>query len=146
MGFKSTDTPRNTEHSLTQGNNFCQTVAEIVLLCPVLPGAPVLDVERLLVFLQLVSESAVDAGDRVMGVQVDVDLGVSGGGGAAAVAGHHPLVDHDNGNLGDHVDGPILIHLLRVHVLKSYGSTVFFGPSLACMGNLVIEPQGRDCD
>jgi len=109
-------------------------------------GISVPSAEISVMFLQLKSESTVDARDRVVRVEVDVNLWVPSGWKSAAVASNHPLsFHHGHWNLLDHVNRPVLVHLLLIHILVSHRSHVIFAPRLACVSLLIIESQSRAC-
>ena len=63
---------------------------------------------------QLVTQAAVDTRNGVVGVEVDVDLGVTEGRVLVAFAGHNPVSDNLGRHLGDQVDGPTRVGLLGV--------------------------------
>jgi hypothetical protein len=63
---------------------------------------------------QLVTQAAIDTRNGFVGVQVDVDFGVTKGRVLVAFAGHHPVSDDLGRHLGDQVDGPTRVGLLGV--------------------------------
>jgi len=79
---------------------------------------------RLVVFLQLISESAVDASYGLMGVKVNKNPGVAQRGIGTTVTSYDALVHYLRGDLFDEVDGPLGVDLFLVNILEPLGSDV----------------------
>ncbi len=88
----------------------------------------------------MVTQSAVDTRNGVVGVKVDVDLGMTEGRVLVTFAGHYPFSDNLGRYLGDQVDGPTRVSLLGV-VHEPEAADIFRVPCLPGVCLLIFRTR-----
>lgn len=94
-------------------------------------------------FSQFVSETAVNTGDRLVSVEIDVNLGMTKSRVGITFASYYAFVDNFGRNFSDQVDCPTSIGLL-FFANKSGLANVIFGPDLTSVSDLLGSGQSLE--